>query len=191
MTAEKPKQDFVKGAFKGLVSAYPDANIFLDIDGVVADFDAHATAHGKYDDKGQPKWDTLDLAWWKSMPAFNGARAFYDALAKQAPVKFLTAPVPSTDCFTGKAEWVQGFLPERGKFALLDLIICHSKAKQFLAAPRNILIDDRQKNIDEWQAAGGIGILHDGDFAKTLQKLDAALKGACAPQTPRPPVRGH
>jgi len=34
----------------------------------------------------------------------------------------------------------------------------------------NILIDDHPKNIKEWQAAGGIGILHQG-ASSTIQKL--------------------
>ena len=34
----------------------------------------------------------------------------------------------------------------------------------------NVLIDDHIKNIKEWQAAGGIGILHQGAIS-TIQKL--------------------
>ena len=34
------------------------------------------------------------------------------------------------------------------------------KQKQQLATSESILIDDRQINIDQWEDAGGIGILH-------------------------------
>lgn len=167
-------------------------HIFLDMDGVIADFDSHARAHGKYDDSGTPRWDELDLQWWRSIPPFDGAREFYMELRKAGAVKFLTAPVPATDCFTGKAEWVQTFLPDRARFALLDLIICHASAKAFMAAPKHILIDDRQKNIDEWVRAGGIGILHSGDYADTLARMKEAIASARqapkAPQPPKPPV---
>ena len=40
------------------------------------------------------------------------------------------------------------------------LILRYAKQKQELANPESILIDDRQINIDQWEAAGGIGILH-------------------------------
>ena len=36
----------------------------------------------------------------------------------------------------------------------------------------NILIDDREKNIWEWEAFGGIGLLHvTGDSARTIEEL--------------------
>lgn len=151
------------------------AQIFLDIDGVIGDFEKHMHAHGKAKADGSPKWEELDMEWWKSMPAFEGARTFYEELRAIAPVRFLTAPIPKTDSFGGKAEWVQSFLPERGRFALLDLIICRAVDKPLLARPHHILIDDRIKNITEWEEAGGIGIHHTGDYAETLKKLKEAL----------------
>ena len=48
-----------------------------------------------------------------------------------------------------------------------DKIMDDSKVKQFFsknkqkhAAPNHILIDDRKDNIERWEAAGGVGILH-------------------------------
>ena len=105
--------------------------IFLDLDGVMADFDGHAVSQGKYADDGKVKWDELDYQWWVTMPACEGAKEFYDAAKKLGVVKFLTAPVPDTASFAGKADWLQAFIPERGKFALLDLIMCAGKDKNF------------------------------------------------------------
>lgn len=82
--------------------------------------------------------------------------------------------MPLVACFAGKAKWVTDFVPERGRWALQDLIICNSKDKSFLARPGHILIDDRASNIKEWTEAGGTGILHEGNFALTLQKTRAA-----------------
>jgi hypothetical protein len=144
---------------------------FIDLDGVLADFDLHATNEGKYTADGKVKWDELDYQWWITMPPCEGAKEFLDIAKKLSIVKFLTAPVPYTASFTGKADWIQAFIPERGRFALLDLIICRGKDKNFLAKPNHILIDDREKNIQEWVAAGGIGIHHKGDFVQTLKEL--------------------
>ena len=164
--------------------------IFLDIDGVIADFEGHARAHGKMDPKGTPLWNALDETWWATMPAYAGAREFYNALKKCAPVNFLTAPTMSTDCFSGKSKWVQGFVPERGIFILEDLIICPAIHKHRLATPKTILVDDRIKNVEEWRAAGGIAIHHQGDYAVTLAAVTAAVQKLKA-QASKPPAPGR
>ena len=153
----------------------PQIHIFLDLDGVMADFDRHAHEQDKYTVDGKMKWNELNYEWWSTMPVCEGAKEFYDAAKKMGVVKFLTAPVMSEECFSGKARWVQNFLPERGKFAMADLIICPSSDKGYLARPNHILIDDREKNVAEWVAAGGIGIHHNGDFTATMQKLQEAV----------------
>lgn len=155
--------------------------IFLDLDGVLTDFDTHAKAQGKLDAKGGLKYDALDFEWWSTMPQFDGTRAFYDACCKEAPTRFLTAPMLSEGCFGGKASWIRGFIPEKWRFPLLDLIICPSSDKHFLARPTHILVDDRIKNIQEWEAAGGIGIHHTGDYADTLRRIREAMSREPAP----------
>lgn len=148
------------------------AVIFFDLDGVLADFDLHADQQGKRTAEGKLKWDELDFKWWSTMPVCPGAKDFYETARTLGIVKFLTAPVLTPDCFAGKATWVQKF-SSKGKFALKDLMIATDK--QYIAKPNHILIDDRIKNIQEWEAAGGIGILHNGDFKETRKKLDLAL----------------
>ncbi len=164
-------------------------HIFLDLDGVMADFDSHAIAEGKYTDDGKVKWDALDYEWWVTMPPCDGAKDFYDDVKNKGIVKFLTAPVLNGDCFAGKAAWVQKFVPERGKFILNDLIICPGSDKYYLAKPNHILIDDRIKNVKEWIAAGGIGIHHTGDFKETMKAVREAV-AKLSVQTPVPKKTG-
>lgn len=154
---------------------------FIDMDGVLSDFDGHAKDNGKYGPGGETLWDALDMGWWQSMPMFAGAAEFFTALGAQGPVRFLTAPVPQVDCFAGKADWVSRFRDGEGAADLERLVICRAVDKNLLARPHHILIDDRQKNIDEWQAAGGIGILHKGDFADTKRRVLAAMAAYAAP----------
>lgn len=182
--ARKPKKSFNDSAAKITFE------IFTDMDGVLTDFDSHAKAHGKFDAKGQPKWEELDYQWWRSMPAYDGAKEFFDALRARGRTRFLSAPILNPGCFEGKAEWVKEF--RRTRFALLDLVIARAEDKNLLARPHHILVDDRQKNIDQWVAAGGIGVLHKGDYADTLRRLDAAMDDyrrnhAAAP--PAPPAQ--
>lgn len=151
--------------------------VFIDMDGVLSDFDKHARDHGKFDAKGQPKWDALDFNWWSTMPAFEGMKKFYEDMKEFGKVRMLTAPTPRTACFHGKAAWVE---KQWGHWGLLDLIICRAQDKNLLARPNHILVDDRQKNIDAWVAAGGIGILHKGDYADTLARVRAAVQSLSA-----------
>jgi hypothetical protein len=53
------------------------------------------------------------------------------------------------------------------------LILRYASQKQELAEPNAILIDDRIKNIEQWESAGGIGILHTSaaDTISQLKKL--------------------
>lgn len=163
----------------------PAFHFFLDLDGVLADFDTHLRTENKLTPDGKTNWKALDEKWWTTMPVCTGAKAFYDAVKQMGATKFLTAPVLSAECFSGKAKWVQGFVPERGAGILKDLIICPSGDKAYLARPNHILIDDRQKNVDEWTAAGGIGIVHNGDFADTMRRVKQAMANYAAHATPR------
>ncbi len=169
MTVHTPDQDFI---------------VFFDIDGVVGDFSAHLDAHGLRGQDGHPRWNDIPLSWWLSMPPIAGAQDFFVRVAAKLPARFLTAPSLSTDCFTGKAAWVQTFLPHEGKGALKRLIIAHAGDKAFMASPTRILIDDREKNIREWVAAGGIGIHFTGDFAAVERALCTAVPGLKLDITP-------
>lgn len=148
-----------------------NVDIFVDMDGVLSDFDSHAKTHGKFDDAGSPKWDEMDFHWWFTMPAFENMKAFYAALKEIGNTSFLTGPSVSPLCHHGKAAWIES---QWNKWALSELIICPSSRKYYLSAPGRILIDDRIRNIEEWNAAGGAGILHKGDYADTLAQTRQA-----------------
>ena len=150
--------------------------IFLDLDGVIADFAQHAAAQGKRKSNGWLNYPELDQEWWTTIPAYKGAKKFYRELCRRGPVKFLTATPPASGfpSYSGKAAWVMKFCGG-GTKGLKDLIISPRADKCLLAGPGRILIDDKAENIAEWNRAGGIGIHHTGDFADTLRRLDEAL----------------
>ena len=55
----------------------------------------------------------------------------------------------------------------------------------------SVLIDDRQKNIDAWIEAGGIGILHTS-AANTINQLKALRNGGNVLDLVKEvPVNGH
>lgn len=147
-------------------------DIFVDIDGVLADFiGASFEAHGKkYDEATYPRleWSiakvlgiTEDQFWerinaeehtfWPFLHLYPWATELLVSVAPVAPVKLLSSPSRSHYCHSGKRQWVDRHCPE------FELILCHSK--HFLAAPGRLLIDDNDQNIDRWRARGGTGIL--------------------------------
>jgi hypothetical protein len=150
--------------------------IFLDMDGVIANFMKHVDDQNKRTPEGEIDMAALDFEWWSTIPAFDGARKFYDDLCRQGRVRFLTGPSLHEGAYGGKAKWIKKFVPERGMHILRDLIVCHAKSKFLVAGPGRILVDDKEENIREWEAAGGIGILHTGDFKETRQKLREAVE---------------
>jgi 5'(3')-deoxyribonucleotidase len=151
--------------------------IFLDMDGVIADLETHAHNTNMFKDDGKLDYGSLNAAWWAGIPKFPGAKSFYNALKNLGEVRFLTAPVPDSSCFQGKAQWIsKTFLPERGRFSLLDLIICRGKDKDLLARSYSILIDDRIDNVNAWRAAGGNAVHHKGDYQKTLKEARKLAK---------------
>jgi len=67
----------------------------------------------------------------------------------------------------------------RNKFTDIDIIFVPKKLdKNFIVnAKNNILIDDSKKNIENWNANGGIGILFGKDGISNLLDLEINIGG--------------
>jgi 5'(3')-deoxyribonucleotidase len=159
--------------------------IFIDLDGVIVDFTTPALRkHGVTirDESGYPAdcewdilqacnklrgrerrfnsnpltaaefWDAFDYDFWYGLPLYPGASTFVKNLEQWGDIYFATTPALSSDCVAGKYDWVKKHFPEyRSK-----LVICTHK--EVLAGPNTILIDDRDKNCEAFEKAGGIAI---------------------------------
>lgn len=154
--------------------------LYLDLDGVLADFAAglppefHCGTGRLPDAIDKLMWDHIYAqdAFFRNLPPCPGALAFVDQVAHLHPV-ILTACHPEhyEDVAAQKRAWVHKHL---GKHIPV-LPVAKGKYKAlFMHAPGDILIDDYDRNINNWAAAGGIGILH-RDFATTTRSLQAAL----------------
>jgi len=151
----------------------PDAKykLFVDLDGTLTDFDrmfyeikgiTPAEFRTKHpEDKDDTKfWFIIDreggLNFWSHMFWMPDGKMLWDYI-KNKNVEILSAParqIPEHSAL-GKKLWCGRFL---GKNIVLNLT--RASEKQKFAAPNHILIDDMKKNIERWQKAGGIGILH-------------------------------
>ena len=148
-----------------------DYKIYCDMDGVLADFESGYEELTGVDLKGEFKkgedfWDPISKAgvgFWAGLKWMPDGQKLWDYLKPFNPV-LLSAPSREQSSRIGKHVWVKHKIPGT------KLILRYASQKQELATPESILIDDRQVNIDQWEAAGGIGILHTST-ANTIQQL--------------------
>ena len=146
--------------------------IYCDMDGVLVDFDLgyqeltgitsqQADANGV-----EAFWSPLSKAgakFWITLKWMSDGKQLWSYIKKYNPI-LLSAPSREESSRLGKRVWVKRELPD------VKLILKSASQKQQYASPTSILIDDRQKNIDQWNAAGGIGILHTS-AANTIKQL--------------------
>ena len=146
--------------------------IYCDMDSVLVDFDrGYQELTGmttqQADTSGvEAFWDPLTKAgakFWITLNWMPDGKQLWDYIKKYNPI-LLSAPSREESSKLGKRVWVKRELPGT------KLILRYASQKQEYASPTSILIDDRQKNIDQWEAAGGIGILHTST-ANTIEQL--------------------
>ena len=162
--------------------------IYLDLDGVMADFDRHFT-----DCFGLPCKDTPDDVKWplvyghgtffRTMPPCDGAREFFDALVGQYGEPIILTACPKAPLYRPSAQqkrdWVREHLSATA--TVLPVMGGYNKGL-FMHAPGDILIDDYRRNTEAWEADGGRAILHRNwyDTAKQLaQMMDVPEVAEC------------
>lgn len=147
--------------------------IFVDLDGVMVDFDGHHRATiGPVPDRSDPLVD-IDWARIAEMDFFAEAPPMADAfhlwgyLAKYRPTILSGCPKTGTSrAATGKLQWVRKHLGRH-----VELITCESKHKSEYASAGDILIDDWEKYSAIWTAKGGLWITHTSAVS-TIEKLN-------------------
>ena len=152
--------------------------LYLDLDGVMADFDHHFPATFNLDHRsmaGDEIWSQINShpSYFLDMPLCDGALDFFREVERFDPV-ILTACSKSNywNVARQKRAWVRKHL----SVTVTVLPVSGSKYKPlFMHAPGDILIDDYEKNTAAWQAEGGISILHK-NFEQTAIDLVEALR---------------
>ena len=156
-----------------LYEATSQHQLFVDLDGVLVDFEKHAREvfnncpTSWEQNKGKGKfWKDVTRSCKEGNPFFLAMDPMHDAFQlwnyiKKYNPRILSATgslhvVPNAKY--EKREWVRKHLGDTT--AGTAVLVQSAVDKAQYAAPHHILIDDRDKAIDPWIAAGGIGILH-------------------------------
>lgn len=156
--------------------------IYVDLDGVIFNFhkSAFSCFNKEYKEEEYPKgveriekvlgintkefWRVIDhhgVAFWAFLETYDWWLDLIGGVEEKCKAlntdwRFLSSPSRNPSCAMGKLESVQRlFGVDFRKYVLAP-----SSDKQLLCrSERDFLIDDKESNIDEWNAAGGVGIL--------------------------------
>lgn len=155
----------------------PMRTIYLDLDGVVADFVSRClTCLEHLRPSGSPplsadqvdRWDietlmgiSLDTFWkgianeefWVGIQAYSWAQNLLRGLENVGHVVILSSPGACPVAAAGKMRW----LARTPGFSGLELVL--TQHKHHLAGAGKILIDDSEKNCKAWEDHGGHAIL--------------------------------
>lgn len=167
-----------------LIRATENTKIYLDMDGVLADFFAEyaklaGITSGKYRDIPPAKADpTLNKMvgtdFFYRLPKFTTADSLVQMVLSYTPeYNICSSPLRGDHDNSGhwKREWIKKNLSPQPH----EIIITGQKERHAVNADGspNILIDDRGTNIVAWRARGGIGIKYQADE----DSLDVVQKG--------------
>ncbi|GAB3552173.1 hypothetical protein GCM10027343_37340 [Noviherbaspirillum agri] len=153
----------------------PKLQIYLDLDGVFADFDArvkHLTGKHPHQLDRAHLWKMVnaDKRFFAELELIEGCMLLWEATKDLEPI-FLTG-APSSRVFQEqKREWVSRIFGQE-----FVVHVVPRKLKQDFSGPHKVLIDDTPENIEQWIARGGHGILHKGDHASTVHALQELLR---------------
>lgn len=152
---------------------------FIDMDGVLVDFlQGISDLHGRpnpylTDPKSFGVWDTEQLwgispkdfwkpveensyEFWSTLKPTEEALDIVDVVCREFGVEnvaILTHPSTDDGCVPGKRDWINQYFPQ------FEKRVIYGGAKEFLAGPNRLLVDDKDKNVDKFREAGGQAVL--------------------------------
>lgn len=148
--------------------------IFVDLDGVLADFDGgYPRLFGKNHKELTDEEMWCDIiahgSFFEQLDPLPMSLNFIDVLVDILALDTIILTACPKDDYTNaaisKRKWVRSIIDH--DLLVLPMLGGVNKAL-FMHAPGDILVDDFEANIEAWEKAGGTGILHKGNFEDTL-----------------------
>jgi len=129
---------------------------FVDMDGVIANTSEGLQAH-----LGLPQvppvdyhwmkdlinWSELDVCFWENLPVYEDTLLEMQALENTT----ILTHCFSVDAIIGKSKWLDRYWPGIEMINLAE--------KYLIAGPGRYLFDDYPVQIEQWEKAGGKGVL--------------------------------
>jgi hypothetical protein len=146
--------------------------LYLDCDGVLADFDRGATAILGMKPKAFEHRHGLGKFWQKlaqapdfyfSLPLLPDARQLFDAVKDLDPI-ILTGLPRGNWAADQKKRWAEQHFPG------VRMITCMARDKRNHAKDGDVLVDDMEKYRHLWEQAGGI-FVHHRSAAESVEAL--------------------
>ena len=153
------------------------AKIYLDMDGVIADFDKRYKARYKMEPREAEEHKEFDKFFTQFIDdgEFATLDLMPDALQLINYLRSLDVPTEILSSSASekrdpqirpqKLEWL-----EKNGIEFNPIIVPGKRHKKDYSNKNTLLIDDTQVNIDQWRREGGIGILH-ADAQTTINIL--------------------
>lgn len=150
--------------------------VFVDLDGVLADWVGGVTRLLRNDDVKTPDWsisndmakalgisgnamwsaiDTAGESFWAELEPFPWAEQLWARAKAAGPAIVLTSPSHHPSSLAGKLQWMNEHLGHGKPFR--DFLI--GPRKDMCAAPGSLLIDDRASSCRAFEEAGGQAVL--------------------------------
>jgi len=150
------------------------AQLFLDCDGVLADFDAGATdvlglSPRAFEERygRQEFWRRIARTkdFYVRLPLMPDARVLFDAVEHLDPIILTGLPLGNWAA-PQKVRWADEHFPGT------HVITCMARDKYRHMKGADVLVDDRANHRDKWEAAGGV-FVHHQDARSSLERLAA------------------
>jgi hypothetical protein len=119
-------------------------------------------------------WEPLGYDFWANLPWTAEGPSLIKQLEEmvgQKNIGLLTSPCDTDGCVEGKRTWVKNNLPAYKR----QLIV--TPAKNLFAAPKKILVDDHDPNVEGFRSAGGNAVLVPRPWNCEMHLTDG--KGGC------------
>ncbi len=149
--------------------------IYVDMDGVLADFGAHHEAvFGFRSDKllDNVDWEKVRTVkdFYLNIPPMADMPELWDFIGRHRPIVLTGVPSSVAEAPDNKRAWIAKHLGPN-----VPVVCCASKEKCLHAKPGDILIDDWEKYRAKWINAGGRWITHTSADNTIIQLLDFGI----------------
>lgn len=134
--------------------------LFVDLDGVLADFDTQY--HAEFGVRPDKMLDNVDWGkvasvkdFYLGIPPMADMQVLWNYIDRYRPIILTGVPYSVNEAPDNKRAWVRAHVG-----ADIEVICCASRNKCLHAAPGDVLIDDWEKYRDLWVGKGGRFVTH-------------------------------